>query len=198
MNNGLGYDLGNIFIAQGEDSVVLDLGALGVNTIGDLINSFNNSGLQIQASINESGKGIQIESTVVGQSLLIEDMLASTPAAKMGIEGSPDIIGNLIFLKDALESNNQKSINFVIDNLNDGLNHILNQRASIGAKTMRFESTDSRLLDYSLEVTKLLSETEDADIVKLVSDLATQENIYTAALNSAAKIIQPSLLDFMR
>jgi flagellar hook-associated protein 3 FlgL len=198
LNNGLGYELGEIFIAQGDRSRTIDLAAPGIATIGDMIDAFNNSGLAIQASINPDGKGIQIESTVVGQTLMIQDNLESRPAATMGIAGSPDVLGNLIFLVDALREDDQKSINHVIDSLDDGINHILNQRASVGAKLIRMETTQSRLEYYSLEVTKLLSETEGADITKLVADLATQENIYQAALNSAAKIIQPSLLDFIR
>jgi flagellar hook-associated protein 3 FlgL len=43
-----------------------------------------------------------------------------------------------------------------------------------------------------------LSEEEDADMTKLITELATHENAYQAALLSAGKIIQPSLLDFMR
>jgi len=198
MNNGLGYQLGEIFIAQGANSLNLDLGRTGVTTIGDLINLFNTCGLSIQASINESGKGIQIESTIIGQTLLIEDIIEADPAYKLGIVGSPDVLGNFIFLVDALRNNDQKSIAGVIGGLDSGLDHILNERASVGAKLVRLETTNSRLQDYNVEVTKLLSETEGADIIKLVADLAVQENLYTAALNSAAKIIQPTLLDFIR
>jgi len=198
LNNGLGYQLGEIMIAQGNNTLNLDLGAPGIVTIGDLINAFNTSGLFIQASINDSGKGVQIESTVIGRSLLIEDIEDFNPAYKLGIVGSPDVVGNLIFLIDALRNNDQKSINGVIDGLENGINHILNERASVGAKMVRMETTLSRLEDYNLEITRLLSETEDADITRLVADLAMQENVYTAALNSAARIIQPSLLDFIR
>lgn len=198
LNNGLGYGLGEILVAQGANSVTLDLGATGISTVGDLIDAFNNSGLSIQASINEDQKGIQIESTVVGQTLLIEDLNGGRTASNLGIAGSPDVLGNFIYLIDALRNNDQESIAYVIGSLDSAINHILNDRASIGAKMIRFETTESRLMDYNLEVTRLLGDTEDADMVKLVADLATQENVYTAALNSAAKIIQPSLLDFIR
>jgi flagellar hook-associated protein 3 len=196
-NNGLGFDMGEILIAQGSDTVTLDLGDPGIATVSDLIAAINGCGLSIQASINESGTGIQIESTIVGQTLMIQDLDESKAALKLGIVGSPDVLGNLIFLIDALKNNDQKSINGVIEGLDEGLNHILNERASVGAKMVRMETTRSRLEDYNLEVTKLLSDTEDADITRLVADLAMQENIYTAALSSAAKIIQPSLLDFI-
>jgi len=75
---------------------------------------------------------------------------------------------------------------------------VLTQRASAGSKLMGLESTEVKHTDLSLNYTKLLSDTEDADITQLVADLATQETLYQAALQSAAKIIQPSLLDFLR
>ena len=198
LNNRNGYPMGEVMIAQGDSSVTLDFSNPGLATVGDLIDLINTSGLDIQATINSDGKGIQIESTVVGQSLVIEDVGTRATAHNFGIAGSPDIAGNLFYLIEALNSNDQQSINSVIDRLDDGINHLLNQRSSVGAKMIRLDTTYARLTDYNVEVTRLLSETEDADIVKLVSELAVQENVYQAAMNAAAKIIQPSLMDFMR
>ena len=86
----------------------------------------------------------------------------------------------------------------LVKDLEDSLQHLLNYRAKVGGRGIRLDSTDRRLVDADVNFTKLLSEVEDADISKLVTDLATFENNYTAALLSAAKIIQPTLLDFMR
>ena len=49
-----------------------------------------------------------------------------------------------------------------------------------------------------LNYTKLLSEVEDIDITEALTQLATHENNYQASLLAAAKIIQPSLVDFLR
>ena len=198
LNNGLGNEMGQILISQGDISRVVDLGDSAIMTVGDMIDAINNSGLFIQASINEDGKGIQIESTVVGMSLLVENNDETKTASTLGIAGSPDLMGNLLYLVEALRDNDQRTISSVIGGIEEGIDHILNQRAAVGAKLLRFENTSSRLQDYNLELTKMLSETEDADIVKLTTDLAVQENIYTAALNSAAQILQPTLLDFLR
>ncbi len=86
----------------------------------------------------------------------------------------------------------------MLQNLDDGIEHLLNQRASVGARDIRLERTHSRLTDLELGFTKLLSEVEDADMTKLVTDLATYENNYQAALMARARIIQPSLLDILQ
>ena len=185
-------------ISQGSSSLTVDPGTTGIATIGDLMNIINSCGLPIQASINENHKGLQVESTVIGRTLLIEDSGTSDTAYNLGIEGSPDVLGNLIFLVDAIRNNDKKPIGKVIASLDSSINHILNERASMQAKMIRLHTAESRLMDYSLELTKLLSETEGEDLSELAADLASHEHIFSAALNSAARIIQPSLMDFIR
>jgi flagellar hook-associated protein 3 FlgL len=97
----------------------------------------------------------------------------------------------------ALNNDDREVVGQLIENLTDGMQELLNQRASVGAMVNRLETTDSRLNDLNYSFKSLLSEVEDADLTQLVTDLATQENSYNAALVAAAKIIQPSLLDFL-
>jgi flagellar hook-associated protein 3 FlgL len=44
----------------------------------------------------------------------------------------------------------------------------------------------------------LQSKVEDADISKVIIDLKTSESVYQASLDTMARIIRPSLLDFLR
>ncbi|WDU83946.1 hypothetical protein [Caloramator sp. Dgby_cultured_2] len=47
-------------------------------------------------------------------------------------------------------------------------------------------------------MTELLSKTYDVDIAKKVMEYKVMESVYTASLQTGAKILQPSLLDFLR
>ena len=47
-------------------------------------------------------------------------------------------------------------------------------------------------------LTTQLSEVEDIDLPKTVSDMQMQQVAYQAALQAAAKVVQPSLVDFLR
>jgi len=49
-----------------------------------------------------------------------------------------------------------------------------------------------------IQYQKLLSDTLDADFGDVVVKLNAQSNAYQAALNAAARVIQPSLLDYVR
>ncbi len=197
LNNGRGFNLGQIQISQGSTFVFLDLGDSGYTTIGDWIDALNNSGLNITASLNTAQTGIQIVSTSTNESLKIGDVGTGRIARELGIFGSPDIMGSMMILIEALENSDREIVGQMIGNLEDGIQEILRHLASVGAKVNRLDATDSRLSDLDYEFIRLLSDEEDADLTKLVSDLASQENSYRAALIASAKIIQPTLLDFL-
>ncbi|PKK84488.1 MAG: flagellar hook-associated protein 3 [candidate division Zixibacteria bacterium HGW-Zixibacteria-1] len=198
LKNGLGLELGQVKISQGNRLVFLDLGNTAYSTVGDLMDAFNNSGLDINATINSSQTGLQIVSTSTTASMKIEEVDDGRTAHNLGIFGSTDMIGSLMILVDALKNDDREVIGQIIGNLDKGLQNVLNHRGAVGSKVIRMETTDSRLSDLQYNFTKMLSDVEDADLTKLVTDLAMQENSYQAALIAASKIIQPSLLNFLK
>jgi len=82
--------------------------------------------------------------------------------------------------------------------LDQQMDNFLAQRATLGARINRMELIQGRLANEELNVKTLMSENEDADIAKVITDLKTQENVHRAALGAGARIIQPSLIDFLR
>jgi len=196
LDNGHGISLGRIRLSQGSTYAIVDLASAA--TIGDVISRINSSGLQVQASLNAAGDGIQVVSTTNDKTLIIKDDDTVGGSATLGIKGSPDLLGNLMLLVDSLESNDRAMVGNLIGGLQKAADHILDLRASVGAKIRRAESTSDRLSALSVSVTGLLSEVEDADIVKVTTQLATQQNVYQAALNATARILQPSLIDFVK
>ncbi|TFH55377.1 MAG: hypothetical protein E4G91_10715, partial [Candidatus Zixiibacteriota bacterium] len=150
------------------------------------------------ASINAGRTGIQIVNNDPTRTLIVSNADNARSADALGIFGSTDLLGSMMLLVQSLRNNDRSSVSDLIGTLDSGLNTVLNHRASTGAKVIRMETTLSRLQDYTVNYTKLLSEVEDADITKLITDLAMAENAYQSSLNAAAKIIQPSLLNFLR
>jgi flagellar hook-associated protein 3 FlgL len=70
--------------------------------------------------------------------------------------------------------------------------------ADVGTRYGRVETAMSTLTDANLTSTAALSEVENVDIAKAVVDLQMQEVAYQAALGATARVLQPSLLDFLR
>ncbi|MEW6081179.1 MAG: flagellar hook-associated protein FlgL [Bacillota bacterium] len=85
-----------------------------------------------------------------------------------------------------------------IEQLDRCINKVLETRAEMGARGNRLELTRNRLLDMESSFTRLLLEAEGVDYAKVITMLAAEENAYQLALNAGARIIQPSLLDFLR
>jgi flagellin-like hook-associated protein FlgL len=195
---GSGIDTHTFTIYQGNSHADIDLATPGMVTVQNMIDAINNSGLTITASINAAGTGIQIVNNDPTKSMMIEDSANGRTAKDLGVFGSTDIMGTMLVLIDSLKNNDQQGTSMLLGNLDSGMQNLLNSRAVIGARGTRLTSTESRLTDLNLNFTKLLSETEDADLTKVTTDLATYANNYQAALNATARIIQPSLLDFLK
>jgi flagellar hook-associated protein 3 FlgL len=77
-------------------------------------------------------------------------------------------------------------------------NKMLAVQANIGAKTNRIELMQNRLNDLEVNLTDLQSKTEDGDYAELLMKSKIQENIYNASLSVGSKIIQSTLVDFIR
>ncbi|TQR32574.1 flagellar hook-associated protein FlgL [Brevibacillus brevis] len=112
----------------------------------------------------------------------------------------PDNANNMFKVLDNIitELNNGRSAAQFQPGINQQYDKLLAERASLGASVNRVELIAERLNTQEVGITGLLSKNEDADMAKVMTNLKTQESVHSAALGSGARIIQPSLLDFLR
>jgi flagellar hook-associated protein 3 FlgL len=82
--------------------------------------------------------------------------------------------------------------------LDGGLDAIITARGQIGASQNRLEATRSYLGDGIFAAQKLLSGLEDADMTKVISEMAASQTSYEAALKVSAKVLSTTLLDYLR
>ncbi len=75
---------------------------------------------------------------------------------------------------------------------------VLTSRADIGARSNRSELMHNRLEMQEGAAKKQRSLNEDVDYEKTITEMITQESIHRAALSVGSRIIQPSLVDFLR
>jgi len=85
-----------------------------------------------------------------------------------------------------------------LEEMEKGLNRILTSWAEVGAVAERVESIANRLKDSNLQLTSMLSKVEDVDYAEAITKLKSEESIYQASLSVTSKIIQSSLVDFIR
>ncbi|MDR6883481.1 flagellar hook-associated protein FlgL [Bacillus sp. 3255] len=101
-------------------------------------------------------------------------------------------------LSAALKNGDFTGINNELPNIESRLQKIATARSEVGAKTNRVELMQNRLSALGVNLTDLQSKTEDVDYAKAVMLQKINENIYEASLSAGAKIITPSLVEFLR
>lgn len=98
----------------------------------------------------------------------------------------------------ALNAGDNSAIGGLIAEIDDDMNNVLRLRADIGARINRIELTANRLESDEINFTKLMSENEDVDMAEVILNLTNEENVYRASLAGGARIIMPTLVDFLR
>ena len=96
------------------------------------------------------------------------------------------------------DSNQQDEMNSALENLRKGTTDIVNTRAELGAKMNRLELIEDRLSHQEIIAKDTIMKNEGVDFEEAVMNLLTQEVIHRAALSAGSKIVQPSLVDFLR
>jgi flagellar hook-associated protein 3 FlgL len=85
-----------------------------------------------------------------------------------------------------------------LDDVDTRINAMVTQLASVGARHKTVLQTQETLVAGQIETTSRLSSIEDIDLAEVILELQTQEVAYKGALGAAAKVLQPTLLDFIR
>jgi len=111
---------------------------------------------------------------------------------------SSNIFKSLIDLKTALQNNDVSGIQTVMTNLDQHMTKINAEISDVGNKSNSMEVKNSIISDLKLNYTDRKSSLEDADVAQAVIDLNAKQLAYNAALTSASKIMQLSLVDFLK
>ncbi len=81
--------------------------------------------------------------------------------------------------------------------LDKDLDTIQTLRSQVGAKQNRVQDGTTRMSSLGITLMALDSNIEDVDMTKAVTALATAQTTFQAALGAAAKVLPPTLLDFL-
>jgi flagellar hook-associated protein 3 FlgL len=101
-------------------------------------------------------------------------------------------------IEKALSSGDASGLDGLLSDLDGKMDSMSAERAELGARYNRLELIEDRVGKQEIVSTRILSENEDADLEKVIMDLTAQESIHRAALSVGARIIQPTLMDFLR
>ncbi len=146
LNEGAGVELdGGIRITNGSRSIEIDLSQ--AETIQDVVNLINTSGLYVKSRINDAGTGLEITSQVAGVTMSISET-GGTTAADLGIVtfGPQTPLAELNFGKGV---------------------HVLE-----GEADLRIESKDGDIFEVNLDGAQTLG-----DVVDLINEAAGEAGV---------------------
>lgn len=97
-----------------------------------------------------------------------------------------------------MDAGDYEGISARLDEMDFQMGNVLRCRADIGARVNRIDLTDDRMSNDLVNFTDLMSKNEDVDMAETIMHLKNEENVYQASLAGGARIIQQSLVDFLR
>ena len=112
--------------------------------------------------------------------------------------GAADIFRTLIELRDALSDNDTQTIVDQLAVIDDAQTHLNDLHGQLGGRMQRLELTRNQTEAARTTIAELISQTEDADMTELIANMQLAETALQAGLQSGARVVQPTLLDFLR
>lgn len=112
-----------------------------------------------------------------------------------GNEDTFEVIADLI---TALEQDDTAAITTLTKKLDTVRTQVSEYRASSAPKMYQLENTENFWANYKPQMEKLLGNTENADLNEAVMKLNQLDLSYQSTIATAARIIQPSLMNFLK
>jgi flagellar hook-associated protein 3 FlgL len=152
----------------------------------------------------EISRGIELTLNINGDDLLgqVQVSAAGPPLPPTFAAGSHGLFKTLIELKQDLQAsgdpNQLSEIRTRIDELTVDLNTILSKQAIIGSISNRLELTQGRIDERKAVLTQQYATIQDIDMPETIANLNQQQNMFEASLSITGRLMQTSLLDYLR
>lgn len=147
----------------------------------------------------EISKGVTVDVNLNGLSVLGNvQTLVPAPLPPTFSAGSSGVFNTLVELKLDLQAGNTSEIRLRLDEMDADMAVVLAEQAKIGASANRLDLTAKRIEERKAILTQQYAGIQNIDSAKLISDLNAMENTFQTSLGVTARVLQPSLLNYLR
>lgn len=101
-------------------------------------------------------------------------------------------------LRVGLLTNDTVTIRDTLERLDDVIKNVITVRTKVSSRVSGIDGTISSNQRIDSSNAELATQLEDADYAELWSNLAREETVLRSSLSAAQKLIQPTLLEFLR
>ncbi|MGR3317851.1 MAG: flagellar hook-associated protein FlgL [Candidatus Anammoxibacter sp.] len=197
----------SVTVSSNETGVTFDDDVLGSVTFNSVDGAFVALSDVTTGGINVSfagGLGSQVINFNFDKMSQISEGVKISIDSNDGKTGGYGIFDVLIKVRDTLKNNDGLSdsaqvreLGTLLSSLDSVSDHLSVTISTFGARANSLRSTENRLEDLKIRIDLLRSSDEDADIIELVSKLASLEISFQATLAVGARISSISLLNFI-
>lgn len=113
-------------------------------------------------------------------------------------ETGVNVFNTLKNLEISLKTNDKAGIQEALDSLDQALSQVVLARSEVGSRIMAINNTTDTLQKAVVDNKITASQLEDADAFQVISDINKTDSTLKATLETSGKLIQSSLLDFLR
>jgi flagellar hook-associated protein 3 FlgL len=182
--------------------------AVEIEQIRDsLVSAANASylGRPVFGGIVDGDKAYAADGTFVGVEGEVSRTVARGVKVPVNVDGTKvfgpngaSLFDDLEQLSAALRAGDSSASGAKLDDLQDGLTRVTSMLGDVGARYNRLERARQAAEDLTLGLTTSLAQVENVDLARATMDLKMQEVAYQAGLAATARLVQPSLSDFLR
>ncbi len=159
----------------------------------------------IFGGVTSGGLAFDATGQYVGLDAPVERSVADGVKVRIDVPGTSvvgpngaNLFDDLAALETALRLGDQAGIQAGIAAIDQRQKDVSTAQAAVGAAYNRVDSAERKGQDALVTLKTALSEVEDTDLPKAMVDLQMHEVAYQAALASTSRVMQPSLVDFLR
>ncbi len=166
-------------------------------------NPFFREGLEFQFKGNEFMKyngNDQIKEVIIDNGIKVALNITARQLFKKEPDNteSVDTFDMLNRLSEALEDDDQKAVMKSIGDIDKSINQVLVKRSQVGSTFRELESSEQRIQENMDFKADELSQLENIDLAKGAVDMNKAELKHKVSLDASARLIQPTLINFLR
>ena len=162
---------------------------------GELIQFEKNEKMRLQEEEMRQQDPVEIRSPASNASRNQKVIETKSPTSD---EGGVNILQSIKDFEIGLRTNDKDAIQEAIDNMDRALSQVVHARAQVGARIQTLSHATDSLQKGLVDNKMVASQLEDADLYQVVSDISKTDSTLKATLETSGKVVQPSLLDFLK
>ncbi|MBM7516385.1 flagellin N-terminal helical domain-containing protein [Nocardioides nitrophenolicus] len=188
---------------QARDALAIEVDGIREQLLGQSNASYLER--PVFGGVTAAGRAYDDTGTWVGVDGAVNRRVADDVVVRVDVDGrtvfgdgASSVFAELDALATALRAGDTAGITASVDVLRAREDTVTGVRAAAGTRYQRIEQSAQAADDAKMSLTNNLSSIENADLAETTVHLKLQEVAYQAALAATSRVMQPSLLDFLR